>query len=160
MRMAQDPHPKIRDEPAYSVKPKTAEPYVLVADDDPDMREEVTRTLCDGGYEVMAMDSGDVLVEYLGKCVVYGGAFRLPDLVISDLRMPGFSGIEVLKAMREMAWNIPFILMTAFGDQELHEEARRLGAFAAFDKPFDADDLLTAVGCALGGESSDFQRVV
>ncbi|MFC1610044.1 response regulator [Myxococcota bacterium] len=126
-------------------EPEPAARCVLVADDDPDMREEVARALRDNGIAVIAVDSGDQLVDYLGRCATFGGRFLVPDVVVSDIRMPGYSGLEVLKAFREAHWNTPIILMTAFGDHETHEEARQLGAVATFDKPFDSDDLLTAI---------------
>jgi DNA-binding NtrC family response regulator len=66
-------------------------------------------------------------------------------LIISDVRMPGVSGLDVLATLRREDWSTPVILMTAFGDLETRAEARRLGAKALFDKPFDVDDLRTAV---------------
>jgi DNA-binding NtrC family response regulator len=67
------------------------------------------------------------------------------DLVISDERMPGMAGLEVLDALRRAGWPTPFILITGFGDQATHASARRLGASAVFDKPFDLDDLRKTV---------------
>ena len=52
---------------------------------------------------------------------------------------------DLLEALHHAQCDIPIILMTAFGDRETHEKARRLGAVATFDKPFDADDMSTAV---------------
>jgi CheY-like chemotaxis protein len=115
------------------------------------MREELERTLGEGGYDILLMESGDELVEYLGRAAVYPGALRMPDLIISDVRMPGYSGLQVVKAIRDVRWlAIPVILVTAFGEAELHEEARALGVIATFDKPFDPDDLLATVAATLG----------
>lgn len=65
------------------------------------------------------------------------------DLIISDIRMPGFTGLEVLEGLRdECAPRIgetPITLLTAFGDLEVHADAERLGA-VVFDKPFDLDE--------------------
>ena len=59
--------------------------------------------------------------------------------------MPGCSGLDLLACLRHFDWNTPVILITAFGNAETHDQARRLGAFAVFDKPFDLADLETAV---------------
>jgi CheY-like chemotaxis protein len=66
-------------------------------------------------------------------------------VIVSDIRLPGYSGFDLLEALHDAQCDTPVILMTAFGDQETHDKARRLGAVAIFDKPFDADDLSTAV---------------
>jgi FixJ family two-component response regulator len=55
--------------------------------------------------------------------------------------MHGVTGLDVLAGLRETDWATPVILLTAFGDAELHAEAHRLGALAVFDKPFDFRDL-------------------
>ncbi len=59
--------------------------------------------------------------------------------------MPGWNGLAVLQHLRREDWAMPFIVITAFGDEDTHQEASRLGAAAVFDKPFDVDDLRTAV---------------
>lgn len=64
--------------------------------------------------------------------------------------MPWASGLTVLAALRRYDWATPAILITAFGDDETHSEARRLGAAAVFDKPFDMRDLRRAARRVLG----------
>ena len=59
--------------------------------------------------------------------------------------MPGFTGLEVLAGLRDANWHTPILLITAYGSDETYEEAARLGASGVFDKPFDIDDLRTAV---------------
>ncbi|MFC1610045.1 response regulator [Myxococcota bacterium] len=120
---------------------------VLVADDEQDMREEVARAL-GGDFHIIEIDSGDRVIQYLRGCVVSEGRVRMPDAIVSDIRMPGCSGFDVLKAVRDLSVDIPVILMTAFGDSTTHQEARQLGAVETFDKPFDADDFRIAVLCA------------
>jgi DNA-binding NtrC family response regulator len=121
---------------------------VLVADDEQDMREEVARALRGDDFNIIEIESGDHLIEYLRGGCVSEGRVRMPDAIVSDIRMPGCSGLDVLKAVRDMSVDIPVILMTAFGDSTTHQEARQLGAMATFDKPFDADDFRIAVLCA------------
>jgi CheY-like chemotaxis protein len=63
------------------------------------------------------------------------------DLVISDVRMPGSTGLQVFSQMAGAPRIPPFILITAFGGEELHTVASGLGVLAVIDKPFDVDDL-------------------
>ena len=80
-------------------------------------------------------------------------AFLLPEsigqkdvaLIISDIRMPGFTGMEVLEETSRKEAFPPMILITAFGDEKTHALADELGVAAMFDKPFDMDDLLAKV---------------
>jgi two-component system, response regulator, stage 0 sporulation protein F len=67
------------------------------------------------------------------------------DVLISDIRMPGVNGMRILEGIQELPGIAPVILITAFGDQTTHDAARRWGAKAVFDKPFDVDDLLQSV---------------
>jgi CheY-like chemotaxis protein len=99
---------------------------VLVAEDDADAREMLVEALREEGYQVIEVENG----RQLAKCLVkpYGHTCPRPDVVISDIRMPGHTGLEVLAALRESDWAMPVILVTAFGDEDTHEEARRLGA--------------------------------
>jgi DNA-binding NtrC family response regulator len=69
----------------------------------------------------------------------------VPDIIVSDIRMPGFSGIDVLSAIRRVDLQVPVILITGFGSAEVAAEAQQLGAASLFTKPFDLDDLRTAL---------------
>lgn len=128
---------------------ETTEVYqtrVLVADDDPDMRAMMSRTLRRAGYDVIEVADGEQLLEVLGDGVLRHAP---PDLVVSDIRMPGFSGIEVLAGLRRADWAMPVILITAFGDRQTHEDSRRLGAVTLLDKPFEMTTLLETVRAVL-----------
>lgn len=116
---------------------------VLVAEDDPEMRRLVCRALRRVGYRVVEVEDGRALVNTLIRCVK-DTPEQLPDLIISDVRMPGCTGLEVLARMRRVEWSTPVILITAFGDMETHSEAHRLGAARVLDKPFDVDELCSA----------------
>jgi two-component system, response regulator, stage 0 sporulation protein F len=126
-----------------------AAPCILVADDDRDMREEVSEALRREGYLAIAFESGDQLIEYVRGSVVSEGRVRMPDVIVSDVRMPGCTGFEVLKAVREIPCDAPVVLMTAFGDPEIHREAQQRGAIVTLDKPFEADALRDAMLTAL-----------
>jgi DNA-binding response OmpR family regulator len=106
------------------------------------MRRLVAEALRDDGLEVLeAPDGGRLLVRVAAHCVDADAAV---DLIISDIRMPICTGLEIVKGLRDAHRTVPVILMTAFGDDETREKAGALGAIL-FDKPFAIDDLRTAV---------------
>ena len=84
---------------------------------------------------------------------VRGSPLRWPDAIVSDVRMPGHSGLEMLAALRRAGWTTPVVLITAFGDRWVHDQARQLGAAAVLDKPFDID-ALRAVLLSLAGSGA------
>jgi len=112
-----------------------------LAEDDDEMRVLLADALRNEGYDVIECRDGCELTEKIGPCLV-PHAQRCFDLIISDIRMPGVFGLSVLEGGQQRDGFPPMILITAFGDQETHEEAQRLGAAAMFDKPFDLQALL------------------
>jgi DNA-binding response OmpR family regulator len=117
---------------------------VLLADDDSDMREMVASALREDGYEVIEARDGWQLLQYLATHARAVDDNPI-DLVISDIRMPGKTGLDILAGLRWADPSTPFILITGFGDMQTHMEARRLGASAVFDKPFDLEHLRSVV---------------
>jgi DNA-binding response OmpR family regulator len=115
-------------------------PRILVAEDDDAMRALLAQALRSHGYEVAELSDGLHLVARLAAAEPSQFA-----AVVSDIRMPGASGLDVLEGLKGCKGAPPMILITAFGDRETHELARRLGAAAMFDKPFDVEDLLLEV---------------
>lgn len=117
---------------------------ILLAEDDTEMRSLLAWGLEEEGYQVVEAENGLELLQHLQPSLVNAaGASKEPpfDLILSDIRMPGLSGLEVLTAYRRRDKKTPFVLITAFGDIVTHGEARILGASAVMDKPFDIDDL-------------------
>ncbi|RYZ40914.1 MAG: response regulator [Myxococcaceae bacterium] len=121
---------------------------ILVADDQSEMRTLIRKMLVRRGYEVVEASDGPDLVRVLIDGLTADES-RAPDLIITDVRMPGFTGLEVLARLRREQWDTPVILITAFGDAKLHSEAQRLGAAYVLDKPFELDELRNAVEAAL-----------
>jgi DNA-binding response OmpR family regulator len=119
-------------------------PRVLLAEDDDDMRTLLAWSLRKYGYEVTECADGIHLLDHLSY-LFSPEETQLFDLVISDIRMPGVTGLEVLEGMHKNKAFPPMVLITAFGDEKTHEQAHQWGAAAIFDKPFDIDDLLTKV---------------
>jgi DNA-binding response OmpR family regulator len=118
-------------------------PRVLLAEDDADMRRLVVEALQKDGYEVIAVPDGGRLLVTLARELADADSSALPDLIVSDIRMPTCTGMQILEQLRAVHRNVPVILMTAFGDAATREHARSLGA-VLFDKPFDLNDLRAA----------------
>lgn len=118
--------------------------HVLLAEDDDEMRHILRESLVEAGYRVTDVANGSDLRRHLIRPSGPRSA-STPDVVVSDIRLPGFTGIEVLEELRRSDWSLPVILITAFGDEAIHQEAKRLGAALVLDKPFDVEDLIEAV---------------
>ena len=99
------------------------------------------------GYEVREVRDGAEALVVLGT-VDESGKAGAPDLIVSDVRMPGLGGMEMLERLRRGSERIPVILVTAFGDWETHARAARLSA-KVLDKPFELEDLRKMVFDAL-----------
>jgi CheY-like chemotaxis protein len=117
---------------------------VLLAEDDGAMRELMVRMLRKRGFDVVEARNGYETLERLANGLIHEPPIVF-DLVVSDVRMPGFDGLNILASIKQLPGYIPVILITAFGNAATHDAAARLGAFAMLDKPFDLDDLLTVV---------------
>jgi len=124
----------------FSGTPPTAT-RVLVVDDEPLVRWAVAETLADSGYDVLeAGDAKSALNHFPGGHT---------DAVLLDLRLPDCDDLRVLSTIRRLSPTTPVIIMTACGSPELLEEARRLGAFAVVDKPFEMNDIPPLIAKAL-----------
>ena len=114
---------------------------LLVADDDPGLRESLERTLTREGYRVLLAPDGNAALERLR-----GGGI---DLVLTDLKMPGLTGIEVLRAAKAIAPDVDVILLTAFGTVEEAVRAMKDGAYDFLTKPFQRPQVLKLIRQAL-----------
>ena len=119
-------------------------PRIVVADDDREMRETVADAMQVAGYEVTTLHDGRELFDYV-VALVEGKIPVPPAVVVSDIRMPGITGLEVLRALRNAHLEIPVILMTGFGDPDVHSQAATLNAALVLDKPFPIERLKEAV---------------
>jgi len=110
------------------------------------MRALLGRSLRQAGYDVVECRNG---IELLDRIEGYGPSDEPADfdLIISDICMPGVSGLTLLEGLGQWEELQPLrmILITAFGDEQMRERARRFGAAAIFDKPFEVKDLLATV---------------
>jgi DNA-binding NtrC family response regulator len=113
---------------------------ILIIDDDTAVRESIERMLRSAGYTVRSAASGEE-----GFTLARGGAF---DVILSDMRMPGLSGIDVLRKLREQRVDSVFMIMTGFVTIDTAVEAMQLGAVDFVQKPFFRDELLMRVRAA------------
>ncbi len=115
---------------------------VLVVDDDAGVRFTLRGLLEDEGHQVVEAVSGADALEHLAKDSV--------ELIISDVRMPGMSGLELLGKVRALEGAVPMVLVTAHGNERLAVEAIKQGAYDYFRKPFELEEVLAVVRRALG----------
>ncbi len=122
-------------------------PRVLLAEDDTHMRRLVaTRLRRDGCLVLEALDGRQLIAAVSAELARLQDGGRPIDIIIASARLPGATGLEVLGAVRDFKWPVPFILLAASSSaNEVRREGRRLGASATFEKPFELDDLVTAI---------------
>ena len=117
---------------------------VHIIDDDDALRDSLTFLLSSAGIEAKSYDSAGTYLNdpQRGTC----------GCIITDVRMPGMSGIDLLRKLKSDGVSVPVIVMTGHGDVPLAVEAMKLGALDFIEKPFDDDALLASVRSALGAQ--------
>jgi two-component system response regulator PilR (NtrC family) len=118
-------------ETSDSEAPPPALPRVLVVDDERSMRELLAIVLKREGYEVLLAENGRMAIDALNRGSI--------DVLISDIKMPDMSGVDVLRAAKQADPDVLGIMITAFASTDTAVEAMRLGACDYLSKPFDID---------------------
>ena len=114
---------------------------VWVADDDNAIRVVLEESLSSAGFDVNTFSSGDEVVSLLKS--------EEPDLILTDVQMPGMLGYDLLKHINDNHENIPVIIMTAFTDMQAAVDSYGGGAFEYIPKPFDLDEAIQIINRAL-----------
>jgi two-component system response regulator FixJ len=134
---------------------------VHVIDDEAAVRESLSLLLSLNGYDARAYESASAFLAALDADAGSGG---LCGCVVTDVRMPGVGGVELLVRLQESGAALPVIVMTGHGDVPLAVEAMKRGAADFLEKPFEAAALLAAVRSALasgdGGPAAADARLV
>lgn len=130
--------------------PFASAPFVLVADDSDAMRELIVQELIEQGYEVYEASDGEELLWILHSMEVNAWPVAL-DVVVTDIRMPGLSGIDALRRLRTLRCEIPVVLMSAFPDEAARAAAEHLQA-PLLAKPFPIGALLDLLPPAGGSK--------
>ncbi len=113
------------------------EPHILIVDDEVDLLETLVRLLGRLGYKCrVASSAADAILALEAEP---------PDLLVTDLHMPGTDGWAVVRHARHHAPPIPVIVLTAYATSETHQEIRRMGSTTYIAKPFANADLVNAV---------------
>ena len=123
---------------------------IYVIDDDEAVRQSLEFLLRTAGIKVRGFESGKAFLDVLAQ--IDSGC------VITDVRMPEITGIDLLKKVKEIKPDLPVIVITGHGDIALAVEAMKIGAVYFLEKPFDDDHLLAAVKSALDREADLAQR--
>ena len=123
---------------------------VHVVDDDEAMRDSMAFLLRAENFQVQTYADATAFLNALPQIKV--------GCVVTDVRMPGMSGIELLQRLRELKVSLPVIVISGHGDVPLAVEAMKTGALDFIEKPFDDDVFLRAVRLALSAHAVDSQR--
>ena len=133
-------------------------PRILLAEDDPALRSLLAAALARDGYSVVEAADGTEVLDLLASHLVADTGLPRLDVIVSDVRMPGWTGLDVLAGLRALPGAPPVVLITAFGGEEFRDRARRLGAAATLDKPFDIDDLRGVIRQTLAATAATAPR--
>ena len=122
---------------------------LLLVEDHEELRALLATALRRDGYAVVECANGDDALDWLGPGCLEGDLERLPAAIISDIRLPFFTGLDILAGVNCGRERIPIILITAFPDEETTALATHLGARCVLAKPFPLEDLRCALRSAL-----------
>ncbi len=120
----------------YETQPRQRSPTILLADDSQLFRERLARAFRDRGFEVQTAHDYEQAIEAARQ--------HPPDLAIVDLRMPGRSGLDLIRGLHAIRSDTRVLVLSGFGSIATAVEAVKLGAVNFLPKPADADDILLA----------------
>ena len=115
---------------------------ILVVDDDIGTVNALRAHLASSGHQVVTAKDGYQALRVIEASTQ--GAEPI-DLMVTDFKMPGMTGLELIRAVRKVAQALPAILMTAYGDDSLHRQATGEGRCGYLDKPFSPERLLSEI---------------
>ncbi|WP_156476251.1 sporulation initiation phosphotransferase Spo0F [Bacillus nakamurai] len=110
---------------------------ILIVDDQYGIRILLNEVFNKEGYQTFQAANGIQALDIVVK--------ERPDLVLLDMKIPGMDGIEILRRMKMIDDSIRVIIMTAYGELDMIQESKELGALTHFAKPFDIDEIREAV---------------
>jgi CheY-like chemotaxis protein len=120
-------------------------PRILVAEDDDEMRNMLSVTLERAGYQVVPLEDGAELSDYLELINPRSTRSHQPDLVLTDMKMPGRSGLDVVRQARKVGLSCPVVLLSGFADADLLKETEGLGETVLLSKPIEVEMLLAVI---------------
>ncbi|MCA1439386.1 response regulator [Ensifer sp. IC4062] len=124
---------------------------IAVIDDDDALRDSMKDMLESLGFEAITFSSAPEFLAFYQQCPIH--------CIISDVKMPGVDGLQLLEILNSRGVQTPFIFVTAFRDQRLTTAAKQAGARGVLSKPIDSDQLVAMLDSAVGdhnrGEDTD-----
>ncbi|MFD1884327.1 response regulator [Paenibacillus wenxiniae] len=120
---------------------------ILIVDDQNGIRLLLVELFSNEGYEMFQAANGKEALQIVEQ--------HVPDLVLLDMKIPGMDGLEILRHIKQTHPRIHVIMMTAYGELDIIQQAKDLGAMSHFTKPFDIDEMREAVDRCLRGSSVD-----
>lgn len=133
---------------------------ILLAEDDADIRAELTRLLELDGHVVYPLKDGLELLDSMSDWILARDPDPPIDLIITDVRMPGFNGLNIVEGLRANGWTKPIIVISAFGDREMRDRIQAMTDVVFFDKPFDAARFEDAVAALSPREETEARRPI
>jgi DNA-binding NtrC family response regulator len=127
---------------------------ILLVEDDECFRGLISEVLTRAGFDVIEAGDGADALELIGGSLLGEGP-QIPDVVITDVKMPHLTGLHVLAALRHVRPRIPTILTTAFPDAATVALAHKLGAMRIFEKPFDVALLPVEIARCLAARDAE-----
>lgn len=124
---------------------------ILVVDDDNGTLNALKACLASAGHEAILATDAYKALDKVESAIRGTGSI---DLMVTDLKMPGMNGLELIKTVRWKGSRFPAILMTAYGSERLQQDLTELGSCGYLDKPFSPESLLTTIA-ALTAEITD-----
>jgi len=115
---------------------------IAIIDDDDEVRSATENLIQSCGLETRAFDSAQAFLD--------SPAASESQCLITDVQMPGMSGIELSRTLLDRGINVPTIFITAYPEERLRQQAEAFGAIGFLSKPFDAGRLLKCIGMAIG----------
>jgi len=111
---------------------------ILVLEDEQELSESINLIMTMAGYSVSTALSGDIAYKMISGCHKVGNSF---DLLITDIQLPGISGIELIDKVKDGGVDLPFIAISGFGDSDMLVNLEQRGCFGFLGKPFTPRDL-------------------
>ena len=120
-------------------------PRILLIEDDDDLRGALALALTGDGHEVLEARTGRDALEGIAGAMALEQNPCPPDAIVTDVGLPGVSGLTIVSGLRALGWRTPVIVITGQEPTKTRAAAERAGADFVLTKPFDIDDLRTAV---------------
>lgn len=120
-------------------------PLIVLVDDDSSIRWVLSKALQNAGFKVMAADNGQSALQILEN--------HKTTILITDVKMPGISGLELMETVKNRYPNLPVIIITANADTQMAVESHQIGAFDYLPKPFDLNQAVSICQKAIAKDS-------